>query len=116
MTRLFIYGTLKRGQVNHHLLASETFLSEAHTAPHYRLLNLGWYPGLARVRQGGQSIFGELWEVSSQCLQDLDAYEGDEYARQSVALLDHNFDTVTEMYVLKNPDLTRPDAGTTWNG
>ena len=115
MIRLFIYGTLKRGQVNHHLLASEMFLGEAHTEPYYRLLDLGWYPGLARVEQRGRSISGELWEVSPQRLQELDAYEGDEYARRAVALLDHDFNTVTETYVLKNPDWTRPDAGTRWN-
>lgn len=116
MTRLFIYGTLKRGQVNHHLLEAETFLGETQTVPHYRLLDLGWYPGLATVENNGRSISGELWEVSPQRLQKLDAYEGDEYARQPVTLLDHNFNTTTETYVLKAPDWTRPDAGTIWDG
>ena len=104
MTRLFIYGTLKRGQVNHHLLETATFLGEAHTVPHYRLLNLGWYPGLAKVESSGMSISGELWEVSPQRLIELDAYEGDEYERLPITLLDHTFDTATQVYLLKNPN------------
>ncbi len=116
MTRLFIYGTLKRGQVNHHLLETATFLSEAHSAPHYRLLNLGWYPGLAKVESNGMSISGELWEVSPHRLIELDAYEGDEYERVSITLLDHAFDTATHVYLLKNPNWTQLDAGTTWHG
>ena len=116
MTRLFIYGTLKRGQVNHHLLETETFLGPARTQPNYRLLNLGWYPGLAAVESSGQSITGEVWKVSPQCLRDLDAYEGDEYSREPITLLDLVSDIPIETYLLKNPDWTRPDAGTIWNG
>jgi len=44
MTHVFVYGTLKRGCHNHHCLASQQFLGEAHTPPGFTLYSLGDYP------------------------------------------------------------------------
>ena len=109
-SRLFIYGTLKRGQVNHHLLAEESYLGPATTLPRFRLLNLGWYPGLALCEDKGRAIEGELWEVSDACLEALDAYEGSEYERRMIEVQPETSDV--QAYILRQPDWSCPDAGT----
>lgn len=73
MTRLFVYGTLKRGQRNARLMAGGRFLGEASTAPKYALLVLGPYPGLVA---GDLAVRGELWQVPADTLAVLDAFEG----------------------------------------
>ncbi len=74
-TLLFVYGTLKRGLSNHHLLADQDFRGEAATEAHYRVIDLGPHPGLVVDRKQGIAIRGELWEVSERCLAELDAFE-----------------------------------------
>jgi len=77
MTKLFVYGTLRRGQRNHRLIQDQRFLGEAKTKPLYRLLDLGQYPGLVPASPGqGQSIPGELYEVSQCAIAELDDFEG----------------------------------------
>ncbi|HVW21289.1 MAG TPA: gamma-glutamylcyclotransferase family protein [Opitutaceae bacterium] len=90
MTRLFLYGTLKRGGVSAHLLAGQRFLGEARTRAAFRLYGLGGFPGMVPAAAGGRAIEGELWEVDAECLARLDRWEGlDEglYVREPVPLL-----------------------------
>ncbi|MCB9751483.1 MAG: gamma-glutamylcyclotransferase [Myxococcales bacterium] len=83
---LFVYGTLLRGEANHHQLGAAELLGPARTEPAYTLLDLGDYPGL---RAGGRaSVCGELYAVDARQLPALDEFEGlDEYAREPVALV-----------------------------
>ena len=95
-TRLFIYGTLKRGHCRHATLASQSFLGEVATAPEYRLWDLGEYPGLiaAAKQEAGRSIRGELWEVSDDVLAILDEIEGVAeglYERRPIRLVDSQY-------------------------
>ncbi len=88
---LFLYGTLMRGQSHHHLLAGQTFISNAETVPAYRLLRVAsWYPGLIACAEGaGVSVRGELWQVDAACLTRLDEFEDVNaglYRRQPVRL------------------------------
>jgi gamma-glutamylcyclotransferase (GGCT)/AIG2-like uncharacterized protein YtfP len=71
---LFVYGTLKRGERNHRLLAGQRFVGPAVTAPGFRLFDLGPYPGM--VRAAGGVVRGELFDVSEPCLVELDEFEG----------------------------------------
>lgn len=75
-TVLFVYGTLKRGERANRLLAGQTYLGPATTAPRYRLVDLGDHPGMIPDAAAGLSVTGELWEVSECCLDELDDYEG----------------------------------------
>ncbi len=88
MPMLFVFGTLKRGQVNHRLMTGQAFVREATTLPHYRLYDLGEYPGLADDPVNGLSIVGELWQISECCLAELDDFEGvpDWFQRRPVLL------------------------------
>ena len=44
MTRVFVYGTLKRGGSNHSFLAGQRYLGPARTPPGFTLHSLGDYP------------------------------------------------------------------------
>ncbi|MBN9121541.1 MAG: gamma-glutamylcyclotransferase [Planctomycetes bacterium] len=74
-TILFVYGTLRRGERNHRLLAGQEFIGEAVTAPRYRVFDLGPHPGLARDEQNGLAVHGELFAVGECCLAELDDFE-----------------------------------------
>jgi gamma-glutamylcyclotransferase (GGCT)/AIG2-like uncharacterized protein YtfP len=86
---LFVYGTLKRGQRNHRLLADQRFVGPAVSAPGFRLYDLGPYPGLVRDPAGGP-VRGELFAVSECGLDELDDFEGvpDLFDRQQLLLAD----------------------------
>ena len=73
---LFVYGTLKRGCSNHHHLAGQTFVGVARTAPGYRLVDLGGYPGIVASAVDREGVVGEVWSVDPVALQRLDAFEG----------------------------------------
>jgi gamma-glutamylaminecyclotransferase len=74
-TVLFIYGSLKRGQSNHCVIADQEYLGEAVTAPRYRIIDLGKYGGLVRDGMAGFAVKGELWAVSECSLAELDDFE-----------------------------------------
>lgn len=71
--RLFVYGTLRRGEPGHGLLRGATLLAEAITAPVFTLVDMGEYPAL--VEGGGTAVVGELYDVDEALLVDLDRYE-----------------------------------------
>lgn len=85
---LFIYGSLKRGQSNHRILADQEYLGDAVTEPRYRIIQLGKYGGLIRDEVAGFAVKGELWAVSACGLAELDDFEMGEglWARFPVAV------------------------------
>lgn len=71
--RLFVYGTLMRGEDGHELLGDCPFINHGTTPPEFTLVSLGPYPGL---RLGGNTaVKGEIYEVSPAIVQVLDEYE-----------------------------------------
>ncbi|MBX7121824.1 MAG: gamma-glutamylcyclotransferase [Opitutaceae bacterium] len=76
MTRLFVYGTLKRGCRSHPLIANQVYIGETRTVPGFRLFHLGQYPGMVRSPDSSSSVSGELYLIDGACLQALDAFEG----------------------------------------
>ncbi|HEY1051863.1 MAG TPA: gamma-glutamylcyclotransferase family protein [Prosthecobacter sp.] len=116
---LFIYGTLKRGGVNHHYMQGQRFLGEAASAPLYRLHDLGGYPGMvtAGPHQQGLSIRGEVWEVDAPALAQLDILEdleGGEYTRETVPLLPPWDEAPVQGYRYLWPVSHARDAGDCW--
>jgi gamma-glutamylaminecyclotransferase len=87
-TKVFVYGTLKRGGRSHHLLDGQEFLGPARTRPAYRLYDRGSYPCLVEDWENGVPVQGEVWRVDDETLQRLDAYEGlpGLYCRKEIAL------------------------------
>ena len=127
-TLIFVYGSLKRGYALHSLLTSQRFLGTAQTVAHYRLFDLGEYPGLIDVNADallepwlvgleGLAIHGELYEVSTECLERLDEAEGVNerlYERRRVLLAPPMPDQhVFAWFYLQGVENCR-DCGTSW--
>ena len=75
MHRVFVYGTLKRGYRNHHLLAHSVLIGRAYTASPYCMLD-GEYPVLRDLGEDLSPVAGEIYEVDPQTLSALDELEG----------------------------------------
>jgi gamma-glutamylcyclotransferase (GGCT)/AIG2-like uncharacterized protein YtfP len=71
--RVFVYGTLLRGEVNHYLLDGAAYLGPHRTEPCFSLHNLGAYPGLAHG--GHTAVSGEVYELGDAGLSRLDRLE-----------------------------------------
>jgi gamma-glutamylaminecyclotransferase len=87
-TRLFVYGTLKRGFPGAHLLRDALFEGAAVTAEGFALYDLGAYPALVRTSSG--VVRGESFSLPREMLAVLDEYEGVPhlYQRQLLTLSD----------------------------
>ncbi|MBI4815557.1 MAG: gamma-glutamylcyclotransferase [Deltaproteobacteria bacterium] len=84
---LFVYGSLLRGERNHHMLQKAPFAGEGRTVRSFELVDLGPYPAL--LPGGSTSVVGELFAVPDELLLELDAFEDErEYARREIELLD----------------------------
>jgi gamma-glutamylcyclotransferase (GGCT)/AIG2-like uncharacterized protein YtfP len=70
---VFVYGTLRKGEVNHHLLSDADYCGLHLTRPRYRMLHLGTYPGV--VAGGSTAIEGEIYRVGTKGLVKLDRLE-----------------------------------------
>ncbi len=89
MTRIFVYGTLKRGYSNHRELSDQEFIGLARTIPGFRLVDIGGYPGLVACPNDLQGVTGELWAVDAPALVRLDQFESVDtglYVRKPVPL------------------------------
>lgn len=87
--RVFVYGSLKRGQSNHHWLNGAIYAGRARLLG-AELYSLGSYP-MAVLRRGStQVIHGEVFEVDAEGLDQLDVLEGYPgfYDRQILKLSD----------------------------
>lgn len=119
MPLIFVYGTLKRGDVRSGALAGERFLGEVRTRPLYRLYDCGDYPGLMSAPAGslGTAIAGELYEVSPACLERLDEVEGVAerlYERRQIELDAAPFAEPVEAYFYLLPVAGLADCGPRW--
>jgi gamma-glutamylcyclotransferase (GGCT)/AIG2-like uncharacterized protein YtfP len=70
---VFVYGTLRRGEHFHQLLAGARYLGTHTTPPAYTMVHLGSYPGV--IATGSSCIAGEVYAVDQQTLRRLDELE-----------------------------------------
>jgi gamma-glutamylcyclotransferase (GGCT)/AIG2-like uncharacterized protein YtfP len=110
---LFAYGSLKRGQALHHLLANACFIGAMRTAPRYRLYRCEDYPAMVEDASG-LSIEGELFDVDSTTLATLDVVEDvpHTYTRQLVDLIDRS--VVAEGYLYRKAITGLAPCGSRW--
>lgn len=73
-TRIFVYGTLKRGGGNwrYHLKGKAKFITEAQI--HGTMYHLGGFPAISL--HGDGNIHGEIFEVDDDTLASCDRLEG----------------------------------------
>lgn len=115
-TRVFVYGTLKRGGENHGWISPQRFIAPARTRPLYRMFDLGGYPGMIRSSDG-LAIEGEVWEVDEDGLARLDVLEdiaGGEYERVRVELDGDFAGLAVEGYLYLRDVDGRRDVGACW--
>jgi gamma-glutamylaminecyclotransferase len=86
--RLFVYGTLRRGEENHHLLDAHVLLRTSRTEARFTLVSLGDFP--AMIDGGETAVVGEVYEVDAITLAALDELEGhpDYYQRRPIRMDD----------------------------
>lgn len=109
---LFVYGTLKRGERNHHRMGSARFVAHAKTEARYRVVDLGPYPGLLRDDATGFAILGEIWELDGKTLAELDEFEGEDFRRALIALVNHG--GVVEAYFFTGTVPAGSRTGNAW--
>lgn len=103
-TLVFVYGTLKNGHHNNHLLSGAFYVGKAHTTqPKYQMYHLGSFPAV--TDNGDKVIQGEIFEVDTQTLANLDHLEGHPnfYERRlvDVGLYGENHVRKAHMYLFK---------------
>jgi gamma-glutamylcyclotransferase (GGCT)/AIG2-like uncharacterized protein YtfP len=116
-TRIFVYGTLKKGRSNHHYLENQLFVGSAMTEPRYRLYDMGGFPGLVLDAEHGLAILGEVWEVDKECLGALDILEGideGEYVRELMPLQPPYDQVAVQGYRFLRSVAGRRDLGAIW--
>ena len=92
MSKIFVYGSLKKNQSAHEFLTTHqaTFLKEAVTTPNYHIYSISWFPGMVVDELVSGGVHGEVYEVSDECMRQLDRYEGAPslFRREEVTLAD----------------------------
>ena len=73
---MFVYGTLQKGQSNHHFLKYSKYVDDA-MINGYCKYDLGYYPGVKPKR--AKSVNGELYLVDNNTLRNVDSLEGEGY-------------------------------------
>jgi gamma-glutamylaminecyclotransferase len=72
--KLFVYGTLRRGERAHGLLRGARLLAKASTPARFTLVEMaGGYPAL--VHGGCSAVRGEIYGIDESLLRELDPYE-----------------------------------------
>lgn len=105
-TLVFVYGTLKRGHRNNHILGKSRFIGRGVTVAKCRLFDSG-FPVLRRAselhKHQNAPVEGEVFVVTSEeVMQDLDALEseGRMYHRRTKSIRMSNGRTVkAQLYV-----------------
>lgn len=85
---LFVYGTLRQGEIQHELLGSARLLRMASTPPLFHLVEVAPYAAL--VRGGSSSVTGELYEVdlATRRIIDVERQVPLLFTRETIALAD----------------------------
>ena len=104
---IFVYGTLKNGMCNNHILQKLTrtndarYMMDCETTKKYPMYKSNQYfPYLENQPGLGLIVQGELWEVSDKAMSKLDAFEGvpDLYKRGLIEVETENLTVTVEVY------------------
>ena len=95
---VFTYGTLLKGERNHHLISDDDYLCDG-SINGFKMFNLGTYPG---IEYGEGEVLGELYMVDDETLKRLDYLEeeGSLYLRKitKVYTKDNEYEAFVYVY------------------
>ena len=99
---IFVYGTLKKGCVNHHFLAGAEFLGPGVTKEKYALY-VGEYPCVIKSEKIS-NIYGEIYKIGPVMLGRIDFLEGHplEYQREKAKIIMDNGTEIDSWLYFKN--------------
>lgn len=76
MNKIFVYGTLKRGYSNHHLLEGQQLVGEYYSfSQSFKMIDLNGFPGVIQSNDGAY-VTGEIYQVDDVTFSNLDRLEG----------------------------------------
>ena len=76
MTKIAVYGTLRRGFGNYNwLLLEQEFLGEQTISLPFKMISLGGFPGLIRSKENHDSVI-EVFEIDEETFRSADSLEG----------------------------------------
>ncbi|TNF89380.1 MAG: gamma-glutamylcyclotransferase [Gammaproteobacteria bacterium] len=73
MNRVFVYGTLKRGQRNAHFMHGARYLGQHLTSKIFSMYEFGGFPAVCE--RGRHAISGEVYQVDDHHFRRLDDLE-----------------------------------------
>ena len=97
MNRVFVYGTLKRGQRNFHFLRHAEFVAEFTTERIYSMFEFDDYPAVCL--DGRHAIQGEIYHVTDRQFKMLDDLEWYPHFYQRIEIPTDHGDAW--MYIIK---------------
>ena len=108
---IFTYGTLMKGNFNHHYLKDDEYIGDS-ILDDYGLLELGFFPGA--IKKEGYKVIGEIYKVTDKEKRNIDYLEGDLYSYQKVYMrsnkklyyvgfYEYKFSKKDEIYKLRMP-------------
>ena len=105
---LFVYGSLKKGFNNHHILFDANYISKASTIGKFAMFTETDknYPYIIKDERIGQRIDGELYEITRKDVLDkIDTFEGAPFyfQRKDVMIKTRSKKLKAKTYVLANP-------------
>lgn len=100
MVRIFVYGTLRKGECRNYLLEDSQFIGYAR-AKGFLLYNIGAFPGMV---EGGGEVVGEVYEIHESLLEKLDLVEGapDLFRRELIEVTLENGQTISAYAYIYN--------------
>ena len=114
--RLFVYGTLRQGGTNHHLVSGSPYLGPATTTESYVIATqtsrsfpyIFKHPELYAI-----PVQGEMYEINQETVRRLDMLEGhpDHYRRQQILVTTPKGDAYAcAAYILEDAEMIRDIA------
>ena len=76
MNKVFVYGSLLSGMGNHSLLGNSKKLGESKSPAGFKMVDLGYFPGVVKSEDGIGDVVGEVYEVDDDTMRRLDRLEG----------------------------------------
>ena len=108
---VFVYGTLRSGHSNHHLLQGAHNYGSGNTFENYSMYLISGYPYVTSF-EPRYPIIGELFEIDSATLSVLDRMEGHPryYERRKIQVIVGESQYTAWMYFKDPPGLLAPDG------